>query len=462
MSSSLNTSPNSIYGQNIRENTIDKLAYYSCCLLAFSVSFGVAMVSISCLFVVLSAGCLFIRNTFFNANHKNQCAGIKLNSEISSQPSLNYSCKLSSVFRQQMPWTIWAIGFGLGWILISIFWTISAWSQVGVELIRSSRLLVIPFVFYLIEDQRRALGVINIWVVGQVIVIISSYLLWMGLSTPWATSDDAIKYFTPYTTTLDQPIMSSVTFGVVWYLREHFASLFEKLLNPLKGFKAKYLVYLFLSLIFINVSFLMIGRSGMLSIILVITILCWVSLPKIFRKFVIFVPFLIFVALFTSSTKFHDRIIKIPKEIVDFQNGNLKSSQAIRLEFWHRSIQAISDRPILGYGVGSWPKTYKMALNGEPGIQADSPHQQFLLWWVEEGTIGLIFLISIYLGILFDSFKLDFGAKYSLISTLSILFFTSLMNCPLQGAGISEFFGVLIGTLLSFNKEVWFENKGTA
>jgi hypothetical protein len=83
-----------------------------------------------------------------------------------------------------------------------------------------------------------------------------------------------------------------------------------------------------------------------------------------------------------------------------------------------------------------------------------------LLWWVEEGTIGLIFLISIYLGILFDSFKLDFGAKYSLISTLSILFFTSLMNCPLQGAGISEFFGVLIGTLLSFNKEVWFENRG--
>ena len=111
-------------------------------------------------------------------------------------------------------------------------------------------------------------------------------------------------------------------------------------------------------------------------------------------------------------------------------------------------MQAITQKPLIGFGVGSWPQAYVIALNGEEGIQADSPHQQFLLWWVEEGTVGFLLLVAIYVSILRDAYKLEPRAKNALISTLNVLFFTSLMNCPLQGAGISEFFCLIIGALM--------------
>jgi O-antigen ligase len=160
-----------------------------------------------------------------------------------------------------------------------------------------------------------------------------------------------------------------------------------------------------------------------------------------------------FVALYFLSPKFHNRIELIPYEILEYKEGKIETSQAIRLEFWHRSIQAIEKRPFFGFGVGSWPDSYKIALNGEVGIKAESPHQQFLLWWVEEGTIGFLFLLSIFFSILKDAMNLQPIAKNALIAVWAVLFFTSLMNCPLQGAGISEFFCVIIGVLLTFKSK---------
>jgi len=194
----------------------------------------------------------------------------------------------------------------------------------------------------------------------------------------------------------------------------------------------------------------MIGRSGMLSMILTISLVGWLSLSKRLRLLAVFLPFMLFTSLFFVSPKFHDRIVKIPEEITDYQRGKIDTSQSIRLEFWHRSVQAIEEKPLVGFGVGSWPLAYRLELKGEQGIQADSPHQQFLLWWVEGGTIGFVFLLAIYISVWRDALHLDRRARNALISLLAVLFFCSLMNCPLQGAGISEFFCLAIGTLLVF------------
>ncbi len=399
--------------------------------LAFSVSLGVALVSLSCLLVVLAS--------FFNF-------GVDSLNKSVSELVPNQLTRLNKLF------TVWAIFLGLVWIVLSITWSIASWHQIGLELIRSVRLLVIPLVFYIIRTPQQALKILNYWVCGQIFVLICSYGLWLGFPEPWATSSDAITYFTPFSNTLDQPIMSSVAFALIWFFRDHLSSTWYKAIGFKNILHAQILIAVVLVLLFLNVCFLMIGRSGMLSMIIVITLVGWWCLPSKFKKYVFFLPFLIFGALYMSSQNFHDRIQKIPYEISEYQNSKIETSQAIRLEFWHRSIQAIEDKPILGYGVGGWPSAYILALKGEQGIQADSPHQQFLLWWVEGGTIGFIFLLAIYLSIIRDSLSLENPAKFALISLMAVLTFTSLMNCPLQGAGISEFFCVAIGTLLVFRK----------
>lgn len=415
-----------------KSSVLDTFALVSVGCLAFSVSLGVALVSLSCLLIVLSCIFVFLKERYPRSNtHYSQA-------DLWCFKSCN---------------TVRAVTIALVWIVISTSWTIASSHQVVLELIRSARILVIPLVLYLIRTEKYALKVLEIWVYGQLFVIFSSFGLWLGIEQPWTTSSDAIIYFTPYSNTLDQPIMSSISFSVIWFFREHLSAIWSKKFGIKNELIMNLVIYILLSMIFFNVCFLMIGRSGMLSMIIVLTLVGWWSLSQRLRRYIVLLPFVIFGVLYIASPNFHDRIQQIPYEIAEYQHGKIETSQAIRLEFWHRSLQAIKARPILGYGVGSWPRAYLMALKSEQGVQADSPHQQFFLWWVEEGTIGFIFLLAFFFSILRDSYNLDTRAKYTLISVTFVLLFTCLMNCTLQGAGISEFFCVVIGILLLFQNK---------
>jgi len=391
----------------------EKWILIATCLFAFSVSLGVAVVSISTLFLLICLLCSVIYRG-------------KIFSDTAVTIRTNF--------------TVSFIFIALIWFLISFFWTISDYKLGLEELVRYCRLLIIPIVYFLIRTPSHGLKVIHVWILGQVFVIFNSYWLWFGFPAPWATSYYAYAY-APFTTTLEQPIMSTLMVAVLWFYRSDFKSLW-----------GNFAVYLVLLVTVLNVFFLMVGRSGMLSMILFISLSAWWSIKPKFRWAVLILPFMIFGLLYLSSPKFSEKIQRIPYEISEYQNGRVETSQAFRLDFWHRSVQAIEKRPILGFGIGSWRLAYKLVLNGEVGVKADSPHQQFLLWWVEGGVIGFVLLLCIYVSIYLDSLCLENKARYSLITVLGILFFTSLMNCPLQGAGMSEFFCVIIGGLMAFSK----------
>jgi len=97
--------------------------------------------------------------------------------------------------------------------------------------------------------------------------------------------------------------------------------------------------------------------------------------------------------------------------------------------------------------VGSWKSNY-VRLGGLETNPPSNPHQQYLLWLVEAGTIGLVFLIGIFFSLYRDALLLTKMASRALISTTSIAALMSLMNCPFFGVGMGEFFMVMMGSLL--------------
>lgn len=380
--------------------------------LSLSVNFGVALVSLSTLLILVA------------------CATVLFFGQITKQNS-------NDLARSNL--TLWVVFLSIAWFTLSAFWSIAEVHQIWIEWIRYARLLIIPLVFFLIRTPSQGLRVIQFWVIGHMFVIMNSYLLWIGVPLPWATSDSPFQTLTPFTSSLEQPIMSSIIVAVLWFFR-----------HDLSKDWGRGMVYTLLLMTMVNVFFLMIGRSGMLSMILVITMICgWALRPK-FRILIILLPFVLFGILYGTSSRFEERVNAVPKEVAEYQKGKIDTSQAFRLEFWHRSIQAIQERPLIGSGIGSWPAAYKLALNGELGVPADSPHEQFFLWWVEGGTVGLLFLLTIFVAIYLDAITLQVQAKQALITILTVLLFTSLMNCPLQGAGMSEFFTFIMATLMAF------------
>jgi O-antigen ligase len=149
------------------------------------------------------------------------------------------------------------------------------------------------------------------------------------------------------------------------------------------------------------------------------------------------------------STRFQTKMTEIKRDVLEYQKGNFDTSQAQRLDYWVKSLQAIQDKPLIGHGVGSWRVNY-IRLGGADKVNPPSnPHQQFLLWAVEGGLVGLAFLLAIFIMIYRDSHRLDSAAQQALRATLAITILMGMMNCPLFGAGMGEFIFLIMGALLA-------------
>ena len=97
--------------------------------------------------------------------------------------------------------------------------------------------------------------------------------------------------------------------------------------------------------------------------------------------------------------------------------------------------------------MGGWKKAY--ADLGGSIKNADDPHQQFLLWAVESGLVGLI-LSSIFLLKLWrDGHHINREAALSLRAFVGITCLAGMSSSVLIGAVIGEFFFFSYAILLA-------------
>jgi O-antigen ligase len=111
----------------------------------------------------------------------------------------------------------------------------------------------------------------------------------------------------------------------------------------------------------------------------------------------------------------------------------------------------MKEAPLLGHGVGSWRMNY-YRLGGVQVDATSNPHQQYLLWAVESGAVGLF----LFLGILVFQFKgayaLPLNAKQTLLTVTAMAAVMGVMNCPYFGAGMGECLVYLAASLLALRE----------
>ncbi len=88
------------------------------------------------------------------------------------------------------------------------------------------------------------------------------------------------------------------------------------------------------------------------------------------------------------------------------QSGNFGG----RFRIWVAGVHAFGQRPLMGYGVG----TYKQAVTPELGADALVAHNSFLSVLVEEGLVGLIFYLTMFFSVFssvlnYPAFERRFG-----------------------------------------------------
>ena len=391
---------------------LDKFSIFAACVFAICVSLGAAMVSLSKILILIAV----IWRLIFEV----RCISFK------RQP--------------QSTWTVLAISLSLIWMLISFTWTDAPSSDAVTAMLRHSRLMWLIAVFYLLQTSKQGLTVLKFIVVGQFFVVICSWLMWLGVYIPWAKKDFPPEMGILFTSTLEQPVMSSLMLLLLWFFRDQWPAAWHRSW-----------LWIAMSITLLNVLFIMTGRTGFLVILLLISIVVFWELPKRYRWGVMAVPFLLSATLLALSPRFQTKMIEIKRDVTLYQSGNFDTSQGQRLDYWHRSLLSIMEKPLIGHGVGSW-KTNYLRLGGLQKDPPSNPHQQYLLWMVEAGAIGLAFLIGIFLALYRDALQLSKMASRALISTTAIAAFMSLMNCPFFGVGMGEYFMVMMGSLLLMKK----------
>ena len=338
------------------------------------------------------------------------------------------------------PSTILAICVATIWICISALWSDASTKEIGAAVIRHARLLLIPVVFFLIPTRQACFKVLAWLAISQVIVVCLSFLMFFGVHIPLTQTKQPFEYAVPYTSSLEQPVMSTLVVILLWYLKDVWSRSW-----------IRYACYVSIGLCTVNVFFVMMGRTGFLLMLLAIGFIGFFELPKKLKVLALIAPLFFGYLLFNTSTRLHERTVQIHDGLTKYEEGNYDTSEGQRLDYWRRSFQSIQESPLIGKGVGSWKNEYQR-LGGLQPNPPSNPHNQFLLWWVESGSLGFLLLISIFITMYRDSMKLDQQESRALICITSLAIAMSLFNCPFYGVGMGEFFMVLFGALLATGK----------
>lgn len=353
------------------------------------------------------------------------------------------------ILAKRAGWTHVAIGVALVTFCFSMTWTSAPLNEALGSLSKYGKLLLIPLIFVLIKDRREACIALGVFALFQLFLIVSSWLLFFNFPVPWATAPSNARVgnavFSSY---LDQGIMAAILASLCWHFR-----------SMVPGVYGRYIAVSVAIIALLNVFFVLIGRSGHLVAIALISLAIMWELPKRYRVAILFLPLVLMLSISVISPKVRDRISNVKSELQGFTftegasvvNG---TSSGIRLHFWHRAIQSMAERPIFGSGVGSWSTEFnrleqKNSSTPDSIAPLGNPHQEYLLWGVQLGLAGILLFLGFLGSIFHDALKMDSMAARSVQSVLAALAIGCLFNSIIYDALIGDFFCVTLGLLLA-------------
>ena len=158
-----------------------------------------------------------------------------------------------------------------------------------------------------------------------------------------------------------------------------------------KDLTKKFVLFSLAILAVVDILFFVAGRTGFISLALNSFVLMF-FLPGIKRKISGFIIFFIIATLTLQySDNFRDRV---ELAITEFKSQEKKELTSVgqRIEFFKKSIELIKERPVFGFGTGSYAREFCRIADSAEWCEAGKfhPHNQFIAFLVQLGVIGFI------------------------------------------------------------------------
>lgn len=350
--------------------------------------------------------------------------------------------------RAQQPWrgsSTRVIVLMLMALALSFVYTTASLTEAAGDLVKYSKLLLIVFIPLVLTSVCQVRVALGICAVVQIFILLSSCALYLGLPVPWVTAAYLVNSNSVFHEYLHQSIMTAAFAGLCWHLRCE---------SPKRWLRVCAVALSILALV--NVLFMLKGRTGYLvAAVVVASAMVW-GTQKHWRWLAVVATALIVGLAFLTSPQLKYRAHLVWVEAAAFVPGNKEpSSTSARLNFWYRSAQAIGERPLTGFGAGSWPAQYRrLDAGSDPWYRGTggNPHQEFLLWGVLLGLGGIGLQLALLVALWWDTRHFSQPYQRAARTMVLVLTVSNLFNCALYDSNIGDYFCLMLGLLLALGK----------
>jgi O-antigen ligase len=206
-------------------------------------------------------------------------------------------------------------------------------------------------------------------------------------------------------------------------------------------------------LLVLNVVFVSPGRSGYLALapmlaVAGIRLLGWRRLPVVLGGLAVAA-----VLAYAASPTVRERIALGFAEVESHGETEKLTSIGFRMNAWENTVALIRERPVFGYGTGSFGKVYSERVRpryddwrNAPGTD---PHNQYLMILAENGLVGLAAFLAVIAVAFRAGLRLPDGHRWIALGALVAWSLTSIFNSHFRTFPEGHLIALVLGALLA-------------
>jgi O-antigen ligase len=337
----------------------------------------------------------------------------------------------------EKPAALWITAL-VAWMYLSILWSEGTPDSIAYAAKVQWQLLLIPIIVTLANDDAWIDKSWKAFAIGMTVLILHIYLMQV-VEIPWVHSDSPDRVFF-------NPIPQSIALSIfsAWCILEMIRR---------SGYKLYKISLIFLLLAATYAVFAISQqRSGYVAWLTACSTVLIFSLGSRQRLMAIFTILFLFVAIVMSSSKIQGRIEQAKMDIASYEYKNNYSSIGSRLHMWFTGAQLIKEAPMLGHGLGSYPvvSAEKFKDPAMCAIACVHPHNQYIFYAIEFGSIGFLLFLSFFVSFFIRSSS-NTSSRITSNAILLVIIIVGLFDITLWYRGFIYMFVPLLALNISSN-----------
>jgi O-antigen ligase len=269
-------------------------------------------------------------------------------------------------------------------------WSDAPWATRLYAIGPTTKLLMLPLLFYHFERSARGVQVFVAFLVSCVLLLAMS---WIVVFDPRLALKPAAAYGVPVKNYIDQSqefalCAVALAFPIVTLLRTN------------RIMQALLLCAIALGFV-VNMAFVVVSRTALVTMPIMLAVFALLHLKR--RSIVVIFCTAIVLAGLAWAASSHLRwtTATFLRDYQIYRELNQPTSIGLRLEFWEKSLRFFAEAPVIGHGTGSTRGLFERAATGPEvlagGQVISNPHNQTLNVAVQWGVVGVVVLYAMWL-----------------------------------------------------------------